>query len=142
MSCDDTLIISKHQILGPPLVGTGTVAIGVVSTIRSVSLFVPMICIVYTLLTFLKHSLKDNDGVVPFSQEPKRVPKVSLFFVVHFLVHLDLIILKLHLPRSCMSMSLAEVAVLIHTLKSPHSCAVRTLIAMMESVVPQTAVTF
>ena len=33
---------------------------------------------IITSLTLLKLFLKDNDGVVPFSQEPKRVPKVSL----------------------------------------------------------------
>lgn len=76
MSCDDTSIISQSQTLGPPLVGTGTKALGVVSAIGSVSLFVLLICIVCILLTFLKPSAKDNDGVVPFSQEPKRVPKV------------------------------------------------------------------
>ena len=80
MTFDDTLIISKYQISCPPLAGTGTEATGAVSSIASVSSLIHMTCIIYTSLTFVKHFPKDNDGVVPFSQEPKRVPKVSLIF--------------------------------------------------------------
>ena len=97
-------------------------------------------------LHFVKLSLKDNDGVVPFSRDPKRVPKVCfIFLLLNSALHSKsrtTFNSTCYVPRACMSMCRAKVAASFHTLISPHSSAAKTLIAIMEADVQQAAAMF